>query len=578
MTVTIPSTIVRNRFLKALPIGTIYKDPRNEHHYEVQERKINTTLSKVGVPYFGSNEPTLIEVPDKWMKMVNPTQNGRSSILAPVLMFRFRRDIIDTTHLPPAEAAEFWAAFTALEIAFQQECNQDRNKFLLPERTLLFLDNQTFVHRRSRVHDSNRLLWRIRYDPEQRPELDRVLLAASAHLWYKNDSQDWRNLATWHIQDKLHLQKNIAESFETEFRGCGGLYWSPTGGTTTSNVAAHLAVMPSTNAENIVQRSMLRNLYYKFGLLDSDTVCVNLFASGNLVRSMEVQAEILVGADATQLALGSLSTDADAIACCLHFGGTMLMGWGSRLVQLATSCVAANAVLSTVRTVVHGGEVLSTKQRALIRRVCHPECRLFAIYGSAECGVFALGESDGNRPEQYQVLEDCVHLEIVSGGLDDDSPIVTVPDGEFGRLVGTNLLRTQHPLVRFDTGDAVRFVSSARDVIEVRGRHALSTAMPFGEAMVTWDQICEVMGAEFGSALFQLWVMEGKSGGLSVVQCAVFSSETVDVTNATERLNALFKKGETFVEDASVIVLDDPGLLHRSERSGKLRHFVDLRK
>ncbi|TPX52096.1 hypothetical protein CcCBS67573_g09948 [Chytriomyces confervae] len=74
MTVTIPSTTVRNRFLKTLPIGTIYKDPRNEQHYEVQERKINTTLSKVGVPYFGSNQAIDIKVPDKWMKMVNPVR------------------------------------------------------------------------------------------------------------------------------------------------------------------------------------------------------------------------------------------------------------------------------------------------------------------------------------------------------------------------------------------------------------------------------------------------------------------------------------------------------------------------
>ncbi|KAJ3129517.1 hypothetical protein HK100_008543 [Physocladia obscura] len=72
MTVTIPCTTVQNRFLKTLFIGKIYKDARNEHTYEVQERKINTTLSKVGVPYFGSNQPLVIDVPDKWMKMVNP--------------------------------------------------------------------------------------------------------------------------------------------------------------------------------------------------------------------------------------------------------------------------------------------------------------------------------------------------------------------------------------------------------------------------------------------------------------------------------------------------------------------------
>ncbi|KAJ3088324.1 hypothetical protein HK100_008075, partial [Physocladia obscura] len=50
------------------------RHPRNEHTYEVQERKINSTLSKVGVPYFGSNEPIVIDVPEKWMKMVNPTR------------------------------------------------------------------------------------------------------------------------------------------------------------------------------------------------------------------------------------------------------------------------------------------------------------------------------------------------------------------------------------------------------------------------------------------------------------------------------------------------------------------------
>ena len=70
--ITIPSTTVRNRFLKTLPIGTIYKDPRNNHPYEVQERKINYTLSKVGVPYFGTIEPVAIDVPDKCNKMRKP--------------------------------------------------------------------------------------------------------------------------------------------------------------------------------------------------------------------------------------------------------------------------------------------------------------------------------------------------------------------------------------------------------------------------------------------------------------------------------------------------------------------------
>ena len=50
----IPSTTVKSRFLKTLPVGTIYKDPRNNHVYIIEEKKINECLSKIGTPYLGS--------------------------------------------------------------------------------------------------------------------------------------------------------------------------------------------------------------------------------------------------------------------------------------------------------------------------------------------------------------------------------------------------------------------------------------------------------------------------------------------------------------------------------------------
>ncbi|KAI8836002.1 hypothetical protein BJ741DRAFT_564379 [Chytriomyces cf. hyalinus JEL632] len=72
MKCVVPSTSVRSKYLKSLPIGTVHRDPRNNHIYEIQERKINSTLSKVGIPYFGSNEAIMIDVPDKHLKMENP--------------------------------------------------------------------------------------------------------------------------------------------------------------------------------------------------------------------------------------------------------------------------------------------------------------------------------------------------------------------------------------------------------------------------------------------------------------------------------------------------------------------------
>jgi hypothetical protein len=79
MKLTIPSTTVKSRFLKTLPVGTIYKDPRNGHSYIIEEKKINECLSKTGVPYIGSDAPIEIQVPDKYMKLDNPK---RANIIA----------------------------------------------------------------------------------------------------------------------------------------------------------------------------------------------------------------------------------------------------------------------------------------------------------------------------------------------------------------------------------------------------------------------------------------------------------------------------------------------------------------
>ena len=72
MKVTIPSTTVKSGFLKTIPIGTIYIDPRNDYKYQVQERRINTSMTKAGVAYFGQQDGITIEVPETMMKIANP--------------------------------------------------------------------------------------------------------------------------------------------------------------------------------------------------------------------------------------------------------------------------------------------------------------------------------------------------------------------------------------------------------------------------------------------------------------------------------------------------------------------------
>jgi hypothetical protein len=62
--------------LKTLPIGTIYKDPRNNYSYQVQEKKFNENLVKNAVAYFGELEPITIDVPPKHMKLEHPQRTN----------------------------------------------------------------------------------------------------------------------------------------------------------------------------------------------------------------------------------------------------------------------------------------------------------------------------------------------------------------------------------------------------------------------------------------------------------------------------------------------------------------------
>lgn len=62
MTLNIPSTSLRAKYLKTLPINTVYIDPKNGQNYKVVERKLNNSLIKAAEHYLGNDiEPTVLE-------------------------------------------------------------------------------------------------------------------------------------------------------------------------------------------------------------------------------------------------------------------------------------------------------------------------------------------------------------------------------------------------------------------------------------------------------------------------------------------------------------------------------------
>jgi hypothetical protein len=83
MTITIPNSSLRAKYLRKLPYNSVFKDPVNSLLYRVEEGIQNNCLSKVAVPYHGDDqEPIeLEEVEEKHLKLANPKRHNVNLLL-----------------------------------------------------------------------------------------------------------------------------------------------------------------------------------------------------------------------------------------------------------------------------------------------------------------------------------------------------------------------------------------------------------------------------------------------------------------------------------------------------------------
>ena len=77
----IPASSVKSRFLRTLPIGTVYSDSTTNYSYQVVEKKLNNTLVKAAIPYLGKEEPIELEVPPEMRKLKNPAKANIPKIM-----------------------------------------------------------------------------------------------------------------------------------------------------------------------------------------------------------------------------------------------------------------------------------------------------------------------------------------------------------------------------------------------------------------------------------------------------------------------------------------------------------------
>jgi len=99
-------------------------------------------------------------------------KEGMETTVGPVLFSkkraRIRGDIIMTDHLPKDVAEKFWAAYNRFYGQLFEMCHESAR--LMPERSMIIMDNHRFVHARTAIKDWRRSLLRIRFDIDDLPE------------------------------------------------------------------------------------------------------------------------------------------------------------------------------------------------------------------------------------------------------------------------------------------------------------------------------------------------------------------------------------------------------------------------
>lgn len=112
-----------------------------------------------------NDREVLMKVKPRWVVPEEFRKSGAGDVFAPVLMSseraRFRMDKILTDHLPAKEREAFQQAFKRF-CAIVEESNSEG--MIVPEQSIIILDNQRFAHARSTVLDMNRHLHRVRFD------------------------------------------------------------------------------------------------------------------------------------------------------------------------------------------------------------------------------------------------------------------------------------------------------------------------------------------------------------------------------------------------------------------------------
>lgn len=343
------------------------------------------------------------------------------------------------------------------------------------------------------------------------------------------------------------------------------LYWSPSGGTTSSRAF----YFPTDVRENAFQRRALVEGMTPFGLFDDATVSINLHSSGGMYRGLEIHNDFVELAGGTSLPLGFDSSDAEVVKAIERWRPNMICAFPTRLMSLATHMDKLDRALS-VPKLVTGGDILYPSMKATVARALGIK-QFLQIFGSAETGIWAFQPPVLENTTLFAYDPRMMHVEIADADADG-----------VGRIITTNLIRTRVPLLRYDTGDLGRLTEQTLDgssvpLLDFRGRATRSFQVGGNYYMLKDVERALGLAAEPGEGLdvtaYQLLLTHDRPSREESLTCKVVLAHAARKRDA-ERI--LLDRLWTVVPTDAVRVVSMDAL-ERDPRSGKIKKIVDRR-
>ncbi|KKU52780.1 MAG: hypothetical protein A3H69_05335 [Candidatus Sungbacteria bacterium RIFCSPLOWO2_02_FULL_47_9] len=178
------------------------------------------------------------------------------------------------------------------------------------------------------------------------------------------------------------------------------------------------------------------------------------------------------------------------------------------------------------------GETLNSAERQSIQNQFH--CAIFDRYGLEELGAIA---AECSHHDGFHIYNESFIVEIV------DEKGVSVPSGQRGRIIITDLFNFVMPFIRYDTGDVGTIINSRCPCglpgrrLRLGGREGAFLELP--KRKIHHFEIAEVFN-DFTERIFQYQIVQKTPSAVEVLIVPSAKFSATDEALLSERLQSLF--------------------------------------